>query len=69
MLNNIACKRLAAAVLTLATKDIKKESKLPIPSPAERDVRNGNCDLWFDILDLKISKEEFIEKSKKGVVK
>ncbi len=67
MLNDNGCKRLASEVLRLCAKDIKKESKLPIPSPAERDVRNGNCDLWFDILDLKISKEEFVEKSKKGV--
>ena len=58
-------KTLAAAVLRLCAKDIYSERN-KIHSPAESDIKSGRCDLFFDMLDLPITKEKFIELSKIG---
>lgn len=56
---DIGYRRLAAAVLRLCARDIYKEQHKRY-RVAERAVLSGNCDLYFELVYLPVSKQEFI---------
>lgn len=60
---NKAYKKLASAVLIQAIKDINWGGD--ISKKAEMDILKGGCDLYIDILDLKITKKQFLKRARR----
>lgn len=60
-------KELSSAVLMQCARDLQYGCE--IAERTEKSILNGDCDLYFDILNLNMSKTEFIEKSKKETPK
>lgn len=57
-------KALAGAVLMQAAKDIHAQSHAQYRS-AERDVENGGCDLYLDLIGLDIDHDTFIKQARR----
>lgn len=60
---NKAYKKLASAVLIQTIKDINWGGD--ISKKAEMDILKGGCDLYIDILDLKITKNQLLKRARR----
>lgn len=62
--NYEAYKVLSATVLAFVVKDIRAGKTLG--KKAEMDVLSGRCDVFMETVGINLTREEFIERAKKG---
>lgn len=63
-MNNYGVKKLASAVILQTVKDLNASGDFL--ERTEREVMIGGLDIYFDILNIEMPKEEFIRRAKEG---
>lgn len=61
-MNDLGCKRLAAAVLRKAVLDVRSENT-DLSERAKIEIEAGGCDLFLALLGIEMSGREFTKKA------